>query len=160
MFLKVVKIDPVQANADLQLGRLAIRRKAPAEALGYLDRCPRPSGTAVTRKCAHAGPIRFEPDRQGGRHSHSTGRFAHRVMHRWVIRSRQSLWQGPGNMKRPKNCFPARSQPIPTILDVLYNLGLAASHAGHNERAREVLEAALRQRPLETSRSCSDLAAV
>jgi tetratricopeptide (TPR) repeat protein len=43
--------------------------------------------------------------------------------------------------------------------DVLYNLGLAASHAGHNERARDILQSALRQQPQNVD-VLYDLAAV
>ena len=38
----------------------------------------------------------------------------------------------------------------PTNFDILYNLGLAAQHAGHMERAAQVYRVALRQRPNNT----------
>jgi Tfp pilus assembly protein PilF len=40
VFLRVIALNPAQANALLQLARLSLERKSPAQALGYLDRMP------------------------------------------------------------------------------------------------------------------------
>ena len=46
-----------------------------------------------------------------------------------------------------ERAFSLALQADPTNFDILYNLGLAATRANHLERAQEVFQAALRQRP-------------
>ena len=45
-FLRVIAVDPVHANANIQLARIALERSAAADALHYLERIPASEQTA------------------------------------------------------------------------------------------------------------------
>ncbi len=56
-------------------------------------------------------------------------------------------WPRPDRYSDAETFFSRALEEAPANLDVLYNLGFAAFHAGHLERARDVLQTALAQRP-------------
>jgi len=103
VYLRVVALDASNSIANLQLARLALKKKNGADALRYLDRLP-----ANQRENPPALWLRLEA-------LYLSGEIA--------------LKANPANF------------------NVLYDLGVAATYAGHYDRAREVLDAALRQQP-------------
>jgi tetratricopeptide (TPR) repeat protein len=103
VYLRVVALDASNSIANLQLARLALKKRNGADALRYLDRLP-----ANQRENPPAHLLRLEA---------------------LYLSGENALNAYPSNFK------------------VLYDLGVAATYAGHYDRAREVLDAALRRQP-------------
>ena len=145
-FLKVVSLNRVHANANLQLARLALSHESPAEALRYLDRIPAPEqalpGAALLRMGAlYESGRKVEADAILARVKPATEndpRLGFSVG--LALAEAKQYNQAEAFFSRVLESAPANA-------DVLYNLGLAASRAGHKERAHDALRAALQQRP-------------
>jgi Flp pilus assembly protein TadD len=144
-FRKVLSLAPAQANANLQLARIALDRKEGAEALRRLDRLDggerAEPGVALLRARALfltgsksealAALELLEKQVKGPAAWHSLG----------------LAWAECGEFGRAEELFSRALEADPANLDILHNLGVAALRAGHPRRAQEVLEAALRLRP-------------
>jgi tetratricopeptide (TPR) repeat protein len=145
-FLKVVSLNRVHANANLQLARLALARGAPAEALQYLDRIPTseqalPTAALARMEALYASGRRAEAETIVGELTSAAEND---------VRLAFSLGLALASVKqydRAETCFSRVLESAPANPDVLYNLGLAASRAGHKERAHDALQAVLQQRP-------------
>lgn len=158
VFLRVVAIDPGHVNADVQLARIALERKAPREAVKYLDRLP-----ASATEAADVGLVKMQADYEAGR-----GADGDALLER-LSRGAESDPQfnfplgvalaATGHYDKAENFLERAVQLAPDNFEAMYDLGLAAAHAGHNERAREVLERALEQQPANVN-VMYDLAAV
>ena len=142
-FERLLKINPAQINANLQLARLALARKQGATALTYLSR--------VKEQDPEILLVRAEALSQIGKRDAAT-----------AILDSLAKASGPdprilfaigmtcgrlGLYDRAENAFNAVLAQYPDDYDVLYNLGLAASRAGHYDRAQSVFEVALKLRP-------------
>ena len=145
-FLKVVSLNRVHVNANLQLARLALARGSPAEALQYLDRIPiheqaLPSAALARMEALYASGRKAEAETIVGELTPAAENDA---------RSGFSVGLALAAAKqydRAEIFFSRVLESAPANPDVLYNLGLAASRAGHKERAHDALRAALQQRP-------------
>ncbi|MFN7997899.1 MAG: tetratricopeptide repeat protein [Bryobacteraceae bacterium] len=145
-YRKAVAADPRHPNANVQLARFAIEEKHGAEALGYLNRLGgevavepailemRARALALTGQCSQAGDLAAKlqqlPD-AGGRIFFSAG----------AIHAECKQYD------RAEAAFSRALDADPGNFDILYNLGLAALHAGHTERAARVFEIASGKHP-------------
>jgi tetratricopeptide (TPR) repeat protein len=145
-YVKVVAAEPRHPNANLQLAELSVAAKQGAPALTYLDRLP-PQGQAsppvvILRAQAlklsgqekAAENLLAEVDEKAG----SDPRVAFSI---GMIYADWKLYD------QAEKSFTRALDAEPTNFDILYNLGLAAQHAGHLGRAQEVYQVALKQRP-------------
>jgi len=145
-YLKAVAADPRHANANLQLAELAISAKQGTTALKYLDQLSREDRSApdvaiqraralkLTGQAKAASDLLAEAEKSAGKDTNlvfSVGM----VLVEWE------------KYAEAEQAFSRVLDTDPTNFDVLYNLGLAAQHAGHLERAVQVYQVALRQRP-------------
>lgn len=145
-FVHVVTIEPTHTNANLQLAKIALRNKQPAQAMHYLKnlKASDQSEHAVQllrARCLHLGGQRdaamsivnrLEKDPTGDeRLAFSLGVLL-------------AEWQ---QYARAENAFSRALEREPANLEILHNLGLAALWAGHLDRAQRVLEIAVQQNP-------------
>ena len=144
LYLRAVAIDSLQPNANLQLARMSVEDKQGQQALGYMRRLPqsnepgmlelRARALGLNGQCPEAGEIAKTLE------SHSAGD--------WRIHfSAGSIYAGCKIYDQAEAAFSRAFDADARNFDVLYNLGLAALHAGHTERAASVFEIVLRERP-------------
>jgi len=145
-FLKVVAAAPRHPNANLQLAQISIDARQGPAALKYLDRLPsedqasppvaimRAKALKLAGQDAAAGNLLAEIEKNAG----NDPGIASSIGMVYVD------WQRYADAE---NAFARALDADPTNFDILYNLGLAAQHAGHLPRAVEVYQVALRQRP-------------
>lgn len=145
-FLKVVSADPGHPDANLQLAKLSVDARQGAAALTYLDHLPpqvqgsapvailRAQALKLTHQDAAAESLLAKVESNAG----SDPRVA------FSIGMIFAGWRCYGDAE---NAFTRALNADPTNFDILYNLGLAAHHAGHLPRAVEVYRIALEQRP-------------
>ena len=146
MYLQVVALDPAQFNANVQLARLAVKRKNGPEALGYLKHLPANQQEAPPVAVLRLAALSQSGDRAGAdalaaRLSVATGNDL------GMNFSVGLALANAGQYDQAEAFFTKALAAAPSDFNVLVNLGVVASHAGHNERGRDVLEAALRQQP-------------
>ncbi len=155
-FLGVLALDPGHVNADIQLARIAIQQKTPAEAASYLNRLP-----ANLRDRPDVALLRMQADYALGKNDQADGLLK-------VLSASndpgQSFLLGNalaavGRYDKAETFFGRTLEAQPDNFEALYDLGLTASHAGHNERAREVLQKAAQKQP-DNAAVLYDLAAV
>jgi tetratricopeptide (TPR) repeat protein len=159
VFLRVIALNPAQANALLQLAWLSLARELPVEALGYLDRIP-----ASSRHTADAELARMQA--LYGAHRDAEAEAIYSRLSTAAAQGGASLSYSLGVALASARQYGKAEEVLsraliaaPSNFDVLYKLGLAAAHAGHNERARDILQSALRQQPQNVD-VLYDLAAV
>jgi len=145
-YLKVLAAEPRHANANLQLAELAVGAEQGTAALKFLDHLPpedrasppatilRARALKLTGQEAAADKLIAEVEKNAG----NDPGVAFSVGMVWVD------WQRYADAEQ---AFARALDADPTNFDILYNLGLAAQHAGHLERAVQVYQVALRQRP-------------
>ena len=146
VFEKLLALDATHANANLQMARLELERKAGADALRHLDRLP-----AGLRATPGVGLLRMQALYLTGRGAEADALLAS-LSAAMPEDPRLQFSAGlalasAARYEQAEKFFTQALKAAPANFDVLYNLGLAASHAGHYARAHDVLEAALRQRP-------------
>jgi tetratricopeptide (TPR) repeat protein len=145
-YLKAVAIDPQHPNANLQLARMSVEDKHGRQALAYLHRLGNPESTdpvmlelraralGLNGQCPEAGEIARRLERQPASD--------------WRVHfSAGSIYAGCKIYDQAEAAFSRAFDAHPRNFDILYNLGLAALHAGHSERAASVFEIALNERP-------------
>jgi tetratricopeptide (TPR) repeat protein len=157
-FVKVLSLNPKHANAVVQVATLLLDQHAPAEASRYLERLPpdvlnRPDLVLLRIRTAYALHKNEEADRLLA--SATAAANDHPV----EIRALAEALSAAGKYDAAESLFTRAVDLQPQNFDLLYDLGLAASHASHNEHAREVLQRALDQQP-ENVGVLYDLAAV
>jgi tetratricopeptide (TPR) repeat protein len=144
-FEKLLEINPLHPNANLQLARIAAEQKQGKKALEYLSRV-KESDPPVLLLRAEA--------------LHWTGRTAESV----ALLDRAAK-ANPGDPRvlfllgltsarlalydRAEGAFNAALALVPGDFDTLFNLGRAAARAKHYDRAQRALEAALKIRPAD-----------
>ena len=146
LYLRVLAIDPAQANANGQLARLAVKRKNGAEALRYLDAL-RPGA----RDAPAIALLRLNALYQAGRGAEADA-LAARLEEQGRADLNLSFSLGmalaqSGQFVKAEGAFTQALALAPSDFNALFNLGVVAGRAGDNRRAREVLAAALRQQP-------------
>ena len=145
-YLKAVAIDPRHPNANLQLARMSVEEKNGRLALNYLnhlgnsqDSDPvmlelRARALGLAGQCSQAGEI--------------VSKLENQPAGDWRVHfSVGAVYAGCKIYDRAEVSFSRALDADPRNFDILYNLGLAALHAGHTERAASVFEIALSERP-------------
>jgi tetratricopeptide (TPR) repeat protein len=142
-FEKLLQINPVHANANLQLARIAAEQKQGEKALVYLARV-KESDPVVLLLRAEA--------------LHWAGKPAASLT---ILENLQKQAQGDSRLlfllgvscarlalyDRAEAAFNGALAQQPGDFDILFNLGRAAARAEHYDRAQRALEAALKIRP-------------
>jgi len=145
-FLKVLALDPKHANANLQLARLSVDARQGAAALKYLRRLPPGEASAPAVAVLRAQAL----------HLSGQARAAEELLGEVEKRSgddprvSSSVGMTFADWKRypeAEKAFTRALDAVPTDFEILYNAGLAAQRAGHLDRAREVYQVALKERP-------------
>lgn len=154
-FLKVLELDPAHVNARVQLARIALESKAPAEALRQLDALER---QAPANQPPDVPVLRMQALFLLHRDAEAEDLLARLSKNRESSVLASAL-VSVGRFARAEELFSQSLAAKPGDFATLYSLGLAASHAGHNDRAREVLQSALDLQP-ENPDVLYDLAAV
>jgi len=145
-YLKVVAAEPRHPNANLQLAELSVGARQGTAALQYLNQLPREEQASPAAAIARARALKLTGQDAAAGHllaeiqknSGNDSSLAFSIGMVYVD------WQRYADAE---NQFTRALDADPTNFDILYNLGLAAQHAGHLERAVEVYRVALRQRP-------------
>ncbi len=158
VFLKALALDAQNGNALVQLAQIALRKKAPGEALGYLNRLSREAQSRPNIEM-----LRMQAEFALG-HQQAGDGILSRLSSNGAGDAGQGLALGvaletAGQHEKAEGIFSKVVEMQPDDFDAFYDLGLAASHAGHNERARSALEQAARRQP-ENVDVLYDLAAV
>lgn len=143
-FTEVLAMEPAHVNANLQLARISLSGKQPAEALHFLNNL-RPSDQndisvqLLRARCLHAagqqGPAIAIVNRLQEK-SPEDVRVAFSV---GVVLAE---WE---QYEEAEAAFSRALTSDPTNLEILHNVGLAALHARHLDRAERVFEVALQQ---------------
>jgi tetratricopeptide (TPR) repeat protein len=145
-YLKVVAAEPRHPNANLQLAELSVAAKQGPAALKYLDHLPQEDQVSIPAAILRARALKLsgqdkaaenliaEVDRNAG----NDPRVAFSI---GMIYADWKFYD------QAEKSFTRALDAEPTNFDILYNLGLAAQHAGHLGRAQEVYQVALQQRP-------------
>src|SRR5271157_1472152 len=145
-FLKVLGAEPRHPNANLQLAQISVAARQGAAALKYLERLPpeslasppvailRAQATKLTGQDKAAENLLAEVESKAG---NDPG----------VAFSLGMTFADWKRYAEAENAFTRALDADPTNFDILYNLGLAAQHAGHTTRALGVYRVALQQRP-------------
>ncbi|MGA2606995.1 MAG: tetratricopeptide repeat protein [Terriglobia bacterium] len=145
-YLKVVSAEPRHPNANLQLAQLSVAAKQGPASLKYLDHLPPENQASPPVAILRARALKLTGQDEAAEHllaeverkADNDPRVAFSIGMAFVD------WQRYADAE---NAFTRALDADPTNFDILYNLGLAAQHAGHFDRAREVYQIALRQRP-------------
>jgi tetratricopeptide (TPR) repeat protein len=145
-YLKVAALSPANVNAAVQLARLALQRKAGAEALLYLQRLP-----ANQQAVLNIAVLRLEALYLAG-NSAAAAALLSQLAPAAQTDAGLGFAMGlalanAGQYEPAESYFTRVLAGTPTDFNVLYNLGIAAGLAHHYERAREVLETARTQQP-------------
>jgi len=146
VYRQVVALDPAHFNANLQLARLALKERNPAEALQCLDRLPpgrqeNPQVLLPRLEALYLSGDRGRADRLAARLSEMARADASLSFAAGMVLSNVEQFA------RAETFFESALAHDPANFNVLYDLGIAATRAGHQDRARQALEAALRQQP-------------
>lgn len=145
-FLKVEALEPGHPNASVQLARMALQSKQPAEADRYLARIPpeqaaRPDVATLRMQADYALHRTQAGDELLKNLQAAAGGNAKELFQLGVALSSVSQYA------HAETLFADALRLQPDDPDILHDLGIAASHAGHDRRAREVLQQALEKRP-------------
>ncbi len=142
-FEQLLKINPAQENANLQLARLATSHKEGAKALGYLSRIKDQDPVILL--------VRAEALQQTGKRDLAVAlvdELAKKAAGDPRILFALGVTCGRmGFYGQAETAFNEVLTRVPDDYDVLYNLGLAAARAEHYDRARQAFEVALKVRP-------------
>jgi len=145
-FLKVVTAEPRHPNANLQLARLSVAAQQGAAALKYLERLP-PENLAtppVAILRAQAMKLAGQDEAAENLLGDVESKAGNDPSVAFSIGMTFADWK---RYAEAENAFTRALDADSTNFDILYNLGLAAQHAGHTARALEVYQVALQQRP-------------
>jgi Flp pilus assembly protein TadD len=145
-YLKLAATDLSHRNANVQLTRLAIKRKSGLEALGYLKHLP--DGEADNSNLA---PLRLAALYLAGRKNEADALAAHLSAagkgDLGVSLSTGMALADAGQFDKAQSFLNQALALAPSDFTVLSNLAVVTSHTGDHSRARELLETALRQQP-------------
>jgi tetratricopeptide (TPR) repeat protein len=145
-YLKAVAVDAQHPNANLQLARMSVEEKQGRQALAYLHRLPESDDPGMLELRARALGLNGQCPEAG----ELAGRLDSEPRGDWRVHfSAGSIYAGCKMYDQAEAAFSRAFDADPRNFDILYNLGLAALHAGHTERAAGVFEIALNERPAD-----------
>jgi tetratricopeptide (TPR) repeat protein len=142
-FERVLKLNPRHANANLQLGRIAVERREGARALAFLAQVPdsQPATRLLRAEALHwAGQIGQALALLDGLRAEIAG--DQRLFFLYALTCARI-----GTYSQAEEAFQALLAQHPEDFEILLNLGRVAALAGHFDRARRALEVALRLHP-------------
>ena len=144
-YLRVLALDPRHPNANLQLAAISVNQGQGKSALRYLDALPEemrrePSIELLEARALHAEGKTAEAENLLGR-VEQQGQGDPRVT--FSVGMVEAGWK---QYPQAEQALTRALDQEPANFNILYNLCLAAFHAGHDERAERVFEAALRER--------------
>jgi tetratricopeptide (TPR) repeat protein len=146
IFMKLVELDPKDDYANLQLAQLALETNDAKEALQYLERLPAkqmesPTVAIYMLLALDLSGNHADADKLFNGLASSTESDANlsAFLGRKLAQARQ--------FAQAETFLTHALAPDPANFAMLYELGVVASNAGHNERARDLFENALRQQP-------------
>jgi len=145
-FLKVVAAEPLHPNANLQLAQLSVDARQGAAALKYLDRLRLDSRASPPLEILRARALKLTGQNKAAA-SLLTEVEAKSGNDPRVVFSVGVTFAEWHRFADAENAFARAADIDPTNFDILYNLGLAAQHAGHLGRATEIYRTALQQHP-------------
>lgn len=145
-FLHVIEIDPGHANALVQLARIAVEGRRAAEALHYLDQLQGSERGAATVQMLRARALHAAGKTndalaiidQLGKDDNMRLAFS--------LGTTLAEWE---MYDRAEAAFSRALEKDPANPEILYNVGLAALHAGHLDRAQRVFEIAVQRQPTD-----------
>jgi len=145
-FLEVVALEPGHTNANLQLARMALAAKQPAQALRYLDELKSldREDTAVHLLRARCLYSAGQPDAAMGivdQLEHAEAGDARLAFSLGLLLAEWNKYD------RAEAAFSRALEKDPANPEILHNVGLAALRAGDLDRAQRVFEIAVRQSP-------------
>ncbi|MEW5979749.1 MAG: tetratricopeptide repeat protein [Acidobacteriota bacterium] len=145
-FLQVVAANSRHPNANLQLAQISLAKKQGARALRYLDNLPSAEERTPAVKLLRARAL-YQAEKKS-----SAEELLAQLEQQSVGDSRLAFSVGMvlvdwERFEDAERSFNRALAAAPASFDILYNLGLAANRAGHFDRAEEVFDIALRQRP-------------
>lgn len=155
LFLRVIAVDPHHPNANLQLARIAISEKKPSDALARLDELP-----PNLQRQTDVMTMRMQADYLAGKTAEADALLG-KLVDAGEARD-LSLGAALSQVRqysKAETIFARVVDAQPDNFEARYDLGLAASHAGHNQAARDALKSALDLQPTNVNVLC-DLAAV
>ena len=146
IYLKVTAADQAHHNANVQLTRLAIKRRSGAEALGYLKHLPDSDA-----ENSNLASLRLAALYLAGEKTGADALAAHLSVagkgDLGLSFSTGMVLADAGQFEQAASFLTQALALAPSDFNVLCNLGAVASHTGDHARARELLESALRQQP-------------
>ena len=149
-FAQVVGLDSKHANANLQLARMALGRKAPSEALSYLSHLPTEELSSPAIALLRLQALYLDKQDRAADELLGTFETAEAEKDPRLQFSAGLALAAVERYAQAEQFFGRVLEAVPANFDVLYNLGLAASRAKDYARARDALTAALAQRPEDT----------
>ncbi len=148
-FQRVLRMDPADHTANVQLATLALRTHDPAhgkEALEYIGHLP-----ATQQDAADAAVLRLIAIELTGDSKEAEAVFSRlsRATEKDAEASASIGWTlaQASRFERAETFLTHSLAADPSNFHVLYDLGVVALYAKHYERARGVLESAVRQQP-------------
>jgi len=142
-FEKLLKINPLHQNANLQLARIAAEQKQGKKALEYLAQVKEvdPQVLLLRAEALYWAGNKDESESILGRVAKESSNDPRLLFLLGLSCARLALYD------RAETSFNDALVLAPGSFDILYNLGRAAARAQHYDRAQRSLEAALKIRP-------------
>ena len=145
-FRKAVALDAGNVNARVQLARLSLEQKSPADALKHLSHLPvalqQRSDVALIRMQAE-----YELKDTSAADAISDRLSSEAQNDPAAMISLAAAFSASRQYERAERLFDHAAAVQPDNFDAIYYGGLAASHAGHLQHARDLLERALQLQP-------------
>ena len=142
-FEKLLRINPLHQNANLQLARIAAEQKQGKKALEYLAQVKEvdPQVLLLRAEALYWAGSKNESESILGRVAKESSNDPRLLFLLGLSCARLALYD------RAETAFNDALVLAPGNFDILYNLGRAAARAQHYDRAQRSLEAALKIRP-------------
>lgn len=147
-YLRALALDPRHPNANLQLARMSVEAKRGQAALHYLAHLPTPMLHQPAVEILYAQAFHLAGSRERAEKM-LTGVERQAVNDPRVefsIGMIEVSWKDYGEAEQ---ALARALDAAPANFEILYNLGLAAFHAGHFAHAQQALEIALSRRPTD-----------
>ena len=146
LYLRVVALNPADRNANVQLIRIAVKRKEGPEALGYFGNLTPEQQDTPNLAPLHIAALYLAKQTQVA--DNLTRRWLQAVQKDMAASFAFGVALASVEKSEPAEAFFTQALALaPSDFNVLFSLGVVAWRNGNYGRAREVLEAAQRQQP-------------